>query len=122
MSEIRYSTQHEYAIIEGKIATIGISIYASEQLGDIVYVELPQIGAKIAKGDEVAVIESVKAASELYAPLTGEIIEVNEALSDDPALLNSDPEGCGWIFKIKFSDIEEFTELMDENSYSNFIS
>lgn len=122
MSKIRYSSEHEYIRLEAETATIGISIYAQEQLGDIVYVELPQIGADINKGDEVAIIESVKAASELYAPVSGTIIEINEKLDADPSLVNSDPEGEGWIFKIKLSNPNEFEELLDEAAYASLIA
>ena len=122
MSKIRYSSEHEYIRLEAETATIGISVYAQEQLGDIVYVELPQIGTDINKGDEIAVIESVKAASELYAPVSGTIIEINEKLDADPSLVNSDPEGEGWIFKIKLSNPSEFEELLDEAAYASLIA
>ncbi len=122
MSEIKYSIDHEYVRLEAEVGVVGISIYAQEQLGDIVYVELPNVGTKLSKGDEVAVIESVKAASELYSPVSGEVVEVNEALNDDPALVNSDAQGEGWIFKISLSDKSELDEMMDEAAYTSHTS
>jgi glycine cleavage system H protein len=118
MSKTKYSSDHEYIKIEGEVAIIGISEHAQEQLGDIVFVELPNVGTEFSKGDEVAVIESVKAASELYVP----IIEVNEALNDEPALVNSDAQGKGWIFKMFVANAQEFEELMDETAYQTHIS
>ncbi len=122
MSETKYSTDHEYIRLEAEVGVVGISTYAQEQLGDIVYVELPNVGAKLSKGDEVAVIESVKAASELYSPVSGEVVEVNEALNDEPALVNSDAQGGGWIFKISLSDKSELDEMMDEATYTSHTS
>ncbi len=100
----RYTTDHEYVRTEGKIGTVGISSFAQEQLGDIVFVELPAVGASFKKGEEVAVVESVKAASEIYAPVSGTVTEINDALSDEPGLINSDPAAGGWIFKLELSD------------------
>ena len=114
----RYTTDHEYVRTEGKIGTVGISNYAQEQLGDIVFVELPAVGATFKKGDEVAVVESVKAASEIYAPVSGTVTEVNEALSDEPGLINSDPAAAGWIFKLELSDEAELESLLDEAAYA----
>ncbi len=122
MSKTKYSTDHEYVRLEGEVGMVGISIYAQEQLGDIVYVELPNVGVKLSKGDEVAVIESVKAASELYSPVSGEVIEVNEALNDDPALVNTDAQGNGWIYKVALSNISELDEMMDDAAYTDFTS
>lgn len=115
---IRYSAEHEYIRLEGTAGTIGISMYAQEQLGDIVFVELPEVGATFAKGDEVAVVESVKAASEIYTPVGGTVTEVNQALNGEPGLINADPEGAGWIFKLTVSAPDDMTDLMDEEAYS----
>ena len=121
MSERKFSDEHEWIDIEGDVGTVGITNYAQEQLGDIVFVELPEAGKTLAKGDEVAVIESVKAASEIFAPVTGEIVEANDALTDDPSLVNSDAQGAGWFFKIKITDTSELDELMDEAAYKSFV-
>ena len=120
MSDLKFSNDHEWLRVEGDTATVGISDYAQEQLGDVVYVELPEIGQKIATGGQAAVVESVKAASEIYAPAGGEVIEVNSALDDDPALVNSDATGEGWFFKLKLDDAEELGALMDEAAYREF--
>ena len=117
MSETKFSDDHEWIRIEGDSGTVGITDYAQEQLGDIVFIELPDVGRQLAKGDEAAVIESVKAASELHAIVGGEVIEVNESLGDDPAQANSDPMGNGWFFKIKIGDAGELDGLMDESAY-----
>jgi len=121
MSTVKFTQDHEWVLVEGDVATIGISDYAQGQLGDVVFVELPEVGRELAKGDEAAVIESVKAASEVYAPLTGEVIAVNEALDDAPATVNEDAMGAGWFVKMKLSDVNELDELMDEASYKTFI-
>ena len=121
MSEIKFSEDHEWIQIEGDIGTIGITEYAQEQLGDVVFVELPEAGKSLAKGDEAAVVESVKAASELYAPVTGEVTEANDALAEDPATVNSDPRGGGWFFKIKIADPSELEGLMDEAAYKTYV-
>lgn len=115
----RYTTDHEYVRTEGKTGTVGISDYAQAQLGDIVFVELPSVGTTVKKGDEVAVVESVKAASEIYAPVSGTVTEVNEALSDEPGLINSDPAAGGWIFKLELADEAELEGLMDEAAYAD---
>ncbi len=120
MSDIKFSEDHEWIRIEGDSGVVGLTDYAQEQLGDIVFVELPEVGRQLAKGDEAAVIESVKAASELYAIVGGEVTEVNESLSDDPAQVNSDPMGGGWFFKFKIGDAGELDGLMDENAYKAF--
>jgi len=104
MSDLKYTGEHEWVLVEDGIATIGISDFAQDQLGDVVFVELPERGRRLAKGDEAAVIESVKAASEVYAPVSGEVVDVNDALGDDPATVNSDATGKGWFIKIKLSD------------------
>jgi len=117
-----FTKDHEYARVEGDVATIGISDYAQEQLGDVVYVELPDIGRKFAKGDDAAVVESVKAASEVYAPLSGEVVEVNAALADNPAKVNADAEGEGWFFKLKIADAGEVEGLMSKADYDAFVA
>ena len=114
MSDRRYSKDHEYVALEGDIATLGISDYAQSQLGDIVFIELPDVGKKVAKGKEIAVIESVKAASEVYSPVGGEVVEVNSQLGETPALVNDDPLGRGWLVKVRISDPGECASLMDE--------
>jgi glycine cleavage system H protein len=119
MSTTRYTEDHEYVRIEGDVATVGITDFAQGQLGDVVYVELPAVGKKVAKGAEAAVVESVKAASEVYAPVTGEIIEVNGELEGSPSLVNEDPAGKGWFIKIRLSDPSELDGLMDEAAYKS---
>ncbi len=114
---MRFSKDHEWVRVEGGIATVGISAYAQEQLGDVVFVELPAVGRKVKQGDEAAVVESVKAASEVYAPVSGEVTEVNSALADTPALVNEDAEGKGWFMKIKLADPKELDALMDAAAY-----
>jgi glycine cleavage system H protein len=121
MSEKRYTEDHEWVMVSGGEATVGISNHAQEQLGDIVFVELPAIGKALAKGKEAAVVESVKAASEIYAPADGEVLAVNEALTDEPAKVNSDPEGGGWFFKMKLSDPSQVAALMDATAYKAFV-
>ncbi|MBA3863590.1 MAG: glycine cleavage system protein GcvH [Erythrobacter sp.] len=118
----RYFTdEHEWIDVEDGIATVGITEYAQGQLGDIVFVELPETGALIEQGKDAAVVESVKAASDVYAPITGEITEVNPALEDDPALVNSAPEDDGWFFKMTIADEGELDKLMDEDGYKAFV-
>ena len=117
----RYTKDHEWISLEGDTATIGITDYAQEQLGDIVFVELPEVGKKLDKGAEAAVVESVKAASEVYAPVAGEIVEVNGALTDEPAVVNNDPEGAGWFVKIKVADRTAVEALMDIDAYQAFL-
>ncbi len=118
---LKYSTQHEWVAINGDIGTIGITHYAQSQLGDVVFTDLPAIGKKVFKGSEVAVVESVKAASEVYTPVSGEIIEVNEMLASTPDLINESPEEKGWFFKIKFSNVSELDTLLDEAAYKKLI-
>jgi len=120
MSTVKFTEEHEWVLVEGDVATIGITNYAQEQLGDVVFVELPEVGREVAKGDEAAVVESVKAASEVYAPITGEIVEINGALDETPAKVNEDAEGAGWFVKMKLSDTSELEELMDEAAYNTF--
>ncbi|MDO8421853.1 MAG: glycine cleavage system protein GcvH [Parvibaculum sp.] len=121
MSEIRFTDQHEWVRVEGNTATIGITDYAQEQLGDVVYVELPEVGKAMAAGDEAAVVESVKAASEVYAPVSGEVVEVNADLEGAPGGVNEDAMGRGWFVKIKLSDTSELAKLMDEDAYKAFL-
>jgi glycine cleavage system H protein len=120
MSDLKFSQNHEWLRIEGDSATIGISDYAQEQLGDVVYVELPEVGQQAAAGAQIAVVESVKAASEIYTPVGGQVVEVNSTLEDDPSLVNSDALGAGWFFKLKLDDMAELAALMDENAYREF--
>lgn len=120
MAELRFTEEHEWVLVDGDVATCGISDYAQEQLGDVVFVELPEPGRKVAKDDDCAVVESVKAASDVYAPLSGEIVEANPALEGDPSLVNSDAQGDGWFFKLKLSDPKELDGLMDEAAYAEF--
>jgi len=122
MNEIKFTEEHEWIVMEtDDIGTVGITDYAQEQLGDIVFIELPEIGTEINKGDDVAVIESVKAASELKAPLTGEVFEINEELSAAPETVNNDPMGAGWFMKIKITEPSELDNLMSEDTYQAFI-
>jgi glycine cleavage system H protein len=121
MGQTRYTDQHEWVRLEGDSATVGITKFAAEQLGDVVYVELPAKGKAVKAGGEAAVVESVKAASEVYAPVSGEVIGANEALSAEPSKVNEDPEGAGWFFKLKLADAGEFNRLMDQNAYAEFV-
>jgi glycine cleavage system H protein len=121
MSETRYTKDHEYIRIEGDTAVVGISDYAQSQLGDVVFVELPAIGKKISKGGEAAVVESVKAASEVYAPVSGEVVEVNSELEGAPGAVNEDPAGKGWFLKLKISDAAELESLMSEAEYQDYV-
>ena len=117
----RYFTEeHEWIDVEGDTATVGITAYAQDQLGDIVFVELPDVGSQVAKGKDAAVVESVKAASDVYAPITGEVTEANQALDEDPALVNSSPEADGWFFKLTIADKGELDGLMDADAYKSF--
>jgi len=118
---IRYTREHEWLRLEGDIATIGISDYAQEQLGDVVFVELPEVGKLLAKGGDAAVVESVKAASEIYAPVAGEVVEVNGALADAPGAVNADPEGEGWFLKLKVANPAEVEALMTIDAYQEFL-
>jgi len=119
---VYFTKEHEWVRVEGDTATVGISNHAQEQLGDIVFAEVPEAGRKVSKGQEAAVVESVKAASDVYGPVSGEVIEGNSALADDPALINSDPEGQGWFFKLKLDNASELDGLMDENAYRDFVA
>jgi glycine cleavage system H protein len=121
MADIRYSKDHEWVRRDGDLAVIGITDYAQSQLGDVVYVELPEIGRKVEQSGEAAVVESVKAASEVYAPVSGEVVAVNELLSGEPGRVNADAMGEGWFFKLKLSDPKQLDALMDEAAYKKFI-
>lgn len=116
-SELKYLASHEWARIEGDIAVVGITDHAQEALGDLVYIELPDVGDQLKAGDEAGVVESVKAASDIYAPLTGEVIEVNDALSDSPEIVNSDPYHDGWMYKIRLVDAAEIDDLLSADAY-----
>jgi glycine cleavage system H protein len=115
-----FTKEHEWIRVEGDIATVGITDFAQAQLGDVVFVEVPEAGRQVSKGNEAAVVESVKAASDVYAPVSGDVVEGNQALVDDPALVNSDPEGEGWFFKLRLSDQGELEGLMDADAYKSF--
>ena len=117
-----FTKEHEWVRVEGDTATVGISNHAQEQLGDIVFAEVPEAGKQLSKGAEAAVVESVKAASDVYAPVSGEVTEGNSAVADDPALVNSDPEGEGWFFKLKLSNPGELDGLMDEAAYRDYVA
>jgi glycine cleavage system H protein len=121
MSSVRYSKDHEWVRVEGDLATVGISEHAQAQLGDVVFVELPEPGRKLAKGDQAAVVESVKAASEVYAPVSGEVAERNDALAERPAMVNEDAEGGAWFFRLRLSDPGELEALMDRQAYEAFL-
>ena len=121
MADVKYSQEHEWIRVEGDVGTIGITQYAQEQLGDVVFVDVPQAGRKVAKGEACAVVESVKAASDIYAPVSGEVVEANAALADSPGDVNAEPMGKGWFFKIRLSDKGELAGLMDEAAYNDFV-
>jgi len=121
MAETKYTEEHEWIRVEGDVGTIGITQYAQEQLGDVVFVEVPEAGRKVAKGEACAVVESVKAASDIYAPASGEVIEGNAALADSPGDVNAEPAGKGWFFRMKLADKSELDGLMDEAAYEAFV-
>jgi glycine cleavage system H protein len=118
--DYRYTKEHEWAVLEGGVATMGITNYAATQLGDMVYVDMPTVGASASQGDSIGALESVKAAADFYSPLSGEVVERNEKLLDEPGLLNSDPYGDGWYVKIKPSDESEYEALMTAEAYDEF--
>ena len=120
MSEKKFSKQHEWALVDGEVATIGITKHASEMLGDVVFVELPEKGKNIEKDGQAGVVESTKAASDIYSPLAGEIVETNQSIVDDPAAVNKDPEGNAWFFKIKVKNKSEIDTLMNKTDYEKF--
>ena len=117
---VKYTEDHEWLKIEGDTATVGITVHAQDALGDVVFVELPEVGTTFAQKDTAGVVESVKAAADVYMPVSGEVVEVNEALRDDPSLANTDPLGAGWFFKVKLSDASQLDALMDETRYTAF--
>jgi glycine cleavage system H protein len=121
MSETRYTKDHEWVRVDGGVATVGITQYAAEQLGDVVFVELPKVGKAVEKGGEAAVVESVKAASEVYAPISGEVVEVNGAIEGEPAKVNAEPMGGGWFIKLKIKDAAEVSALMTEAQYKDYV-
>jgi glycine cleavage system H protein len=116
-----FTKEHEWIRVEGDTATVGISNHAQEQLGDIVFAEVPETGRRLAKGEEAAVVESVKAASDVYSPVSGEVLDGNSKVADDPSIVNSDPEGEGWFFKLKLDDQSELDGLMDESAYREWV-
>ena len=122
MPVVKFTREHEWIRIEGETGTVGITDYAQEQLGDVVFVELPAVGSQISRGDEAAVVESVKAASEVYSPVTGEVVEVNSALAEEPARVNAEAMDGGWFFKIKLADPSELDELMDASGYKEYVA
>ena len=117
----RYTKDHEWVVLDGDIVTVGITDHAQEQLGELVFIELPVIDREVAAAEACAVVESVKAASDVYAPLAGKIVEVNETIVDDPSVVNSDAEGEGWFFRLELEDTAEFEELMDQDAYDEFL-
>jgi len=117
----KFTKDHEWVSLDGDIATVGITAYAQEQLGDVVFVEVPETGRQVAQGDDAAIVESVKAASEVYAPVSGEVVEGNDALADNPALVNEAPDSEGWFFRMKLSNTDELDALMDEAAYADFV-
>jgi glycine cleavage system H protein len=121
MSETRYTKDHEWVRLDGDVAVVGISDYAQKQLGDVVYVELPAVGKSVAQGGEACTVESVKAASDVFAPISGEVVEANDAIADDPSLVNTDPLGKGWFIKLRVKDKGEFATLMDEAAYAEYV-
>lgn len=119
---LKYTESHEWVLVDGDMVTVGITDHAQAELSDVVFVDLPTVGNTLGVGDNAAVVESVKAASDIYAPVTGEVVEVNEELANDPGLINSDPFGDGWIYKAKASDLSELDDLMDSEAYGEYIS
>jgi glycine cleavage system H protein len=122
MSDTRYTKEHEWVRLEGDVATLGISEHAQEQLGDVVFVDLPEVGRQVSQGTSFAVVESVKAASDVYAPVTGEVVEINQALADDPGLVNRSAEGDGWFCKLRISDPSQLAALMDATAYPTYVA
>ncbi len=119
---LRYTRDHEWIRVEGSVGTVGISDYAQQQLGDVVFVELPEVGREVKKGEQAAVVESVKAASEVYAPVSGRVVEANARLGEEPELVNRDPEGEGWFFRLELADPAELETLMDEEAYRAYVA
>ena len=119
---LKFTEDHEWLKLEGDVATVGITEHAADALGDLVFVQLPEVAATLAKGDGAAVVESVKAASDVFTPLAGEVVEVNEAIVNDPSLVNQDPLDAGWFFKLKLANVADFESLLDEHAYKALIS
>ena len=119
---LKFTDEHEWLNLDGDVATVGITAHAAEQLGDVVFVQLPEVGTKLSKGDGAAVVESVKAASDVYAPLSGEVVEVNQTVVDDPASVNADPQGHAWFFKLKLDDVKDMDGLMDQAAYDKLVA
>jgi len=119
---LKYSKEHEWVLVEGTSATIGITEFAQEELGDIVFVELPEVGEKIVKDDPFGAVESVKAVSDIYAPVSGEVMETNEILPDNPETINDDPYGDGWMVRVELSDIDDLKDLMDADEYAEYVA
>lgn len=117
----RYTREHEWVVLDGDIATVGITDHAQEQLGDLVHVELPELERVVAEGESCSVVESVKAASDIYAPLAGKIVEINETIVEDPSIVNSDAEGEGWFFRLELDDPATFEQLLDQDGYDEFL-
>ena len=122
MSDVRYTKEHEWVRLDGDLATVGISDYAQQQLGDVVFVELPEVGRQVSQGGSMAVVESVKAASDVYAPISGEVVETNSALENDPALVNRSAEDQGWFCRLRVGDRSQLTQLMDVEAYKAYVA
>jgi glycine cleavage system H protein len=122
MSDVRYTKEHEWVRLDGDLATIGISDHAQQQLGDLVFVELPEVGRQVSQGGNLAVVESVKAASDVYAPISGEVVEANSAVVEDPGLVNRSPEDAGWFCKLRITDQSQLTKLMDGAAYKTYVA
>jgi glycine cleavage system H protein len=120
-SDIRYTREHEWVRMDGDIATVGVTDYAQEALGDVVFVELPELGREVATDEACGVVESVKAASDVYAPLAGKVVEINQAIVDDPSLVNTEAEGEGWFFRVEIDDTDAFDALLDEAAYGEYV-
>ena len=119
---LKYSKEHEWVLVEGQSATIGITEYAQEELGDIVFVELPEIGEKVVKDDPFGAVESVKAVSDVYAPVSGSVLEINDVLPDNPETINDDPYGDGWMIRVELSDLDDLKDLMDADEYAEYVA
>lgn len=120
-SDKRYTRDHEWVVLDGDIATVGITDHAQEQLGDLVHIELPELERTVSEAEACAVVESVKAASDVYAPLAGKVMEINETIAEDPSIVNSDPEGEGWFFRLELDDPDSFETLLDQDAYDEFL-
>ncbi len=120
-ADLKYTKEHEWARVQGKVVVVGVTAHAQESLGDVVYVELPKVGATVTEGKQFGVIESTKAVSELYSPVTGTVVKVNDALADNPSTVNTDPYGAGWIVEVELSDPKQVDALMDATAYSNLL-